>query len=313
MQRHFKQLLFERERVHSSDRSNKTGGRLNPNLEYSDDFDAGPSRISSARRRQGKQGYDCKYVDENLNPLYRFLGSSLGRPWNDVYSEIRQRINPRDRNSYRILLSLRHIVKHTVRIGNDGLPYYVGHLSGRYSSVQVNGYYVHPATGVLLEHRTDTWKRRSRRALQKSTTRIKRWENSYFELVELRKAHDGCTFFPYWIKKGTKEKVATIPYNHERYYDPVCQHGLQPETVRWIWYVVDYTYRNPEDIYKVYRFEDGECVQKQFGLTEPGQRHVIRWKDRPHELALSLVVVAKQANRKQLKDIRKALAVTSLT
>jgi hypothetical protein len=34
-----------------------------------------------------------KWLNENLAPFRRFLRSRVGRPWNDVYSEIRARIN----------------------------------------------------------------------------------------------------------------------------------------------------------------------------------------------------------------------------
>src|SRR5437762_147683 len=48
-----------------------------------------PKRESIKRRWWGGQ----KYFNEHLGPLRRFLDSRLGRPWNDVFSEICERIN----------------------------------------------------------------------------------------------------------------------------------------------------------------------------------------------------------------------------
>lgn len=39
----------------------------------------------------GKRGRGTKSFGEHLQPLVRFLRSSVGRPWNDVFSEIRER------------------------------------------------------------------------------------------------------------------------------------------------------------------------------------------------------------------------------
>lgn len=36
-----------------------------------------------------------KHFGEHLSPLWRFLGSRVGRPWDDVYSEIRAQLSPR--------------------------------------------------------------------------------------------------------------------------------------------------------------------------------------------------------------------------
>src|SRR5574337_1982807 len=40
------------------------------------------------------RSYDRKSLNENLSPLKRFLDSAVGRPWNDVYSEVREHLNP---------------------------------------------------------------------------------------------------------------------------------------------------------------------------------------------------------------------------
>jgi hypothetical protein len=39
--------------------------------------------------------FDRKDLSDRLEPLYRFLQKNAGRPWNDVYSEICQQLDPR--------------------------------------------------------------------------------------------------------------------------------------------------------------------------------------------------------------------------
>ena len=38
--------------------------------------------------RSKRLGWDGKQLNENLSPLRRYLAKQVGRPWNDVYSEI---------------------------------------------------------------------------------------------------------------------------------------------------------------------------------------------------------------------------------
>lgn len=45
-------------------------------------------------RRQVKERGDFKDLNENLQPLRRYLERQLGRPWNKVYSEMRAHIDP---------------------------------------------------------------------------------------------------------------------------------------------------------------------------------------------------------------------------
>lgn len=43
--------------------------------------------------RNRKIGWERKELNENLNPLYRFLKKQVGRPWNEVYSEISENLD----------------------------------------------------------------------------------------------------------------------------------------------------------------------------------------------------------------------------
>jgi hypothetical protein len=98
-----------------------------------------------------KQGMSRPYPEHKefsdlLGPLRRFLISRVGRLWNDVYSEIRQRISPRSTVQIHILGHLDGMVS-TKLIERDGKlfvfgPYWV-------HEVFPGDLYVNPRTGIL--------------------------------------------------------------------------------------------------------------------------------------------------------------------
>ena len=115
MREDISKLICERQRIGSREKSVKTALKLDPHLDY-EDFDSGPTYVSSARHRQegrcnpvavlmGKKKSPgmSKNLNENLRPLYQFLLKSAGRPWNDVYSEICTNINPTKAIDYHVL------------------------------------------------------------------------------------------------------------------------------------------------------------------------------------------------------------------
>lgn len=64
-----------------------------------------PSRESTSRHRGG-----TKYLSDVLGPLKRFLNSAVGRPWDDVYSELRAGLSPDSLLHMHILEHLQYLV-----------------------------------------------------------------------------------------------------------------------------------------------------------------------------------------------------------
>lgn len=110
-------------------------------------------------------GYDnLKSLNENLNPLRRYLRSKVGQKWDDVYSEIMAGLNLNNAVQYHVwqhLLQFGEVQTKTylengrVMVG-DGLPY----------TLKANNdtYYVHPVSGLLCytgENKKHEWKRNS--------------------------------------------------------------------------------------------------------------------------------------------------------
>lgn len=91
-----------------------------------------------------------KEFSDLLGPLRRFLLSRVGRPWNEVYSEIRERISP---NSQLQLHLLKHIMDYveTNVVLIHGKPFT---SDGREEIVNYAKHfrlYVHPVSRILLK------------------------------------------------------------------------------------------------------------------------------------------------------------------
>jgi hypothetical protein len=93
-----------------------------------------------------REGMHCawrarsKELNENLSPLWRFLRSRVGQPWDAVYSEVCQQIN---KNSAVQLHVWQHLMQNVVTDPHKVL----GDVDPRRGS----DFYVEPATGLLRE------------------------------------------------------------------------------------------------------------------------------------------------------------------
>jgi hypothetical protein len=132
-------VVVERERHGSTRKSRKWGQRLAfvPDAEYDDQ----PKFVSSARRRQ--YGYDSKRFSDVLGPLEGFLQSNLGRPWDNVFSELRQGLDVRKVTGRHIFDHLEWMVERECWIGADRKVYEYPR------GYEVIGFYVHPRTRLL--------------------------------------------------------------------------------------------------------------------------------------------------------------------
>lgn len=74
-------------------------------------------------RKKHRSWWSGKDLVKNLNPLYRYLNKQKNRPWNNVYSEIRQEIKMDSKANDYILNAISFIVEQKVLM-KDGVPYY---------------------------------------------------------------------------------------------------------------------------------------------------------------------------------------------
>jgi hypothetical protein len=93
-----------------------------------------------------------KSLNENLAPLRRFLRSRLGCSWNDVNSEMRERINLRSAVQLHIWQHVeQYVCIHPIVVGGK----YIGDWGRRMHQE----FYVNPQSGLLLENPDRTCKR----------------------------------------------------------------------------------------------------------------------------------------------------------
>lgn len=80
-----------------------------------------------------------------LNPASRWLQQQVGRPWDGVYAELRERFDARNTQQATVLERLLDKVERNAYLDEQGKP----RVSGPYGSYAVGGLYVHPHTGLL--------------------------------------------------------------------------------------------------------------------------------------------------------------------
>lgn len=114
MRQDISKVICERPRLQPSDeatRVSRRNWRQNPN----DDMTfIGMKRIHKLRHGHG----GAKELNENLRPLYRFLGSRCGKKWNDVYSEICSNLNKNSAVQLHVFQHLDHMVEKDTQIIN---------------------------------------------------------------------------------------------------------------------------------------------------------------------------------------------------
>lgn len=93
-----------------------------------------------------------KSLSDHLGPLRRFLRSKVNQPWDEIYSDLCQRLDPNTMTGQHVISHLWDYVEQHVDLV-DGIPYRKAY--SRYGNYRLgNGYrdefYIHPETGILL-------------------------------------------------------------------------------------------------------------------------------------------------------------------
>ena len=148
-------VVVERERHGSAAKNRKWGQRVAfvPEADYDDQ----PKFVSSARGRQYSSNQ--KWFSDVLGPLEGFLRGNLGRPWDKVFSELRQGLDVRKVTGRHIFDHLESMVETDCWIGADRNVYVRPH------GLQVVGFYVHPRSGLLCFIRGPSARERKKRRL----------------------------------------------------------------------------------------------------------------------------------------------------
>jgi len=191
--------------------SMKTGLRItcyDPDDEYEDL----PKRAPAS---QGRQKGERKYFSDLLGPLRRYLRSNVGRPWDKVYSEMKQHLDSRKTTGQHIFEHVQSEVSLHCYEGEDGVVYEQPWWG---EPRPVRGLYVHPRTGLLC------WKdpkgrgkgRRAKSAKQEITRVPINQTQSYLKL-------NGIWYIADLEDNYLREKLPAEDAAREVYEEGYCQ------------------------------------------------------------------------------------------
>lgn len=114
----------------------------------------GATPLESMKARHGTKSFN-----ENLRPLYGFIHSRCGRPWDAIYSEICEVFDKRSVINQHILIHLNQYVEiKTISVDDNGNLWYRSEYSSIHSKPELlkNSqvqYYVDPRDGILYRNK----------------------------------------------------------------------------------------------------------------------------------------------------------------
>jgi hypothetical protein len=178
-------VVIERPRRGSSNPSLKARKVGKMRLDDADWWDweyEGPARVPNSAKMEGMWDHSIgtKGFSDVLGPVKGYLKKSVGRKWDEVYSELCAVLGS---GSYPI----RHVLyEHILRdvetnpLYKNGKVYNNPGARGRYSD-----YFVHPATGILHEEYKPRWRRKYRRPKTRpETDRVRLDAERWFVFID---------------------------------------------------------------------------------------------------------------------------------
>lgn len=119
-------------------------------------FDCPTGRGPISRKRV--YGYNCKEFTDLIGPLRKYLRRQVGRPWNDVWSEICKTLDRRSTTGNHVFEHIGWEVELHTYLGDDGIVY-ESKSSYRGTPLKADGLFVHPETGILTWIKPRRWNR----------------------------------------------------------------------------------------------------------------------------------------------------------
>lgn len=148
MRKDMSKVIVERPRM-----GRKAAGLRPGRTRAVEDDDGEPLRAGrGGRAPQREKPLKTKRLNENLNPLRRFLQSAAGRPWNKVYAEISEHLKPTSTVQQHVRDHLEDFVATKTRM-KAGVVVVAQRFGGeRVLEEDYHRFYVHPRTGLLREN-----------------------------------------------------------------------------------------------------------------------------------------------------------------
>jgi len=154
-----KKVVVERPRWGSRQSNHKFSARLKYVPDH--DYEEQPKKAYGFESHVVDRGskYFAKEFTDVLGPLKRFLRKNVGRPWDNVYSEICRGLDRRKVTGLHIFRHVEDFVEKNCCFV-EGQPYSLRRLGG----YPVRWFYVHPDTGLLCAAPRGAGARKRKRA-----------------------------------------------------------------------------------------------------------------------------------------------------
>ena len=174
---------------------------------------------SSMKMGKGWTGGGTKELNENLNPLYRWLDKQVNRPWDKVYSELRQRIDVRSAVQLHIMEHLWDRVERDVEIVDGVACAKMESWEGRWRSGQL---YVNPETGILckakVKSKSKGYKQDPRVIKVDDLTFLCQIKGIWYEVTYSHKPPKGPFINRVWCKNGGYKDTDEVVLKFEAQY-----------------------------------------------------------------------------------------------
>ena len=214
----------------------KTGLRIR-NYDPDNEYDDLPTRLSSSRHKQ--YGRAAKYMDDLYGPIHRYFRSNVGRPWDQVWSEICEHLDRRNLAKNHLFEHFGCYVETDSFLGEDGEVYVYLYGNRVIKATEINRrdtFYVHPTTKLLCWS-DDRPHKQAERAAKKAKEKAKKsW---YVRISEGR----------YYVKFNGIWYIAEMEhfYSDYRWYKDEsgdwCERELTPEEKNTLIIDDEYGYR----------------------------------------------------------------------
>ncbi len=215
-----KKVLVERPRIGGKwDRPRKTG-------KYKHKFEETAPKQESMRRRHK----DLKMLNENLQPLKRFLQKAAGRKWDAVFSEICENISLSSATQKHIRDHIPDFVFTNVHLVPDGKIFRVYRIYshvGRLLELDKGQLYVDPRTGYLRAYKWGMSRKERMHQWYRQYSELKPkfpFKMSSQKLLELRKLFSGDI--------GQLENGDLVKVSHDHVTGKLLTNKLIPAYVR---------------------------------------------------------------------------------
>lgn len=207
--------------------------------------------VGGMRRVHAVAGkFGTKYTGTDFAILRRFLQSRVGRPWDEVYSEISEHADTRNWTGQQFREWVEYTVELNCRLDEDG-NVLDSQDRPMYGNQRWHLFYVHPKTGILhkLQYKRERRNYKSRKKIHKVGDQLYHKHKDIWYRVEMKPWPK--IRYPYGYAYSFYD-YATYPpdaFGVTNYNQATDKYGLDPDNK--VWYCISKESANSKEIEKI--------------------------------------------------------------